>query len=59
MKSCGGTKGKTYKTFNKTNVDLLFILTQDKEMFLIPKDAIKNKTTINITDTIRKYEVFI
>ena len=29
LKSCGGTKGKTYKTLIETNVDELFILTKD------------------------------
>ena len=59
LKSCGGTKGKTYKTFKDTNIDLLFIFTLDKEMFLIPKEEIPNKTTINITNKLKSYEVFI
>ena len=59
LKSCGGTKGKTYKTFVDTNVDYLFVLTSDKKMYLIAKDEIKNKTTLNISTKNKKYEVNI
>jgi len=59
LKSCGGTKGKTYKTFVDTNVDYLFIVTSDKKMYLIPKNEIRNKTTLNISLKNKKYEVNI
>ena len=37
LKSCGGTKGKTYKTLIETNIDELFILTEDLSIYIIPK----------------------
>ena len=42
LKSCGGTKGKTYKTVIETNIDQLFIVTDTMEMFIIPIEEIKN-----------------
>ncbi len=36
LKSCGGTSGKTYKTVVETNVDLLFVLTEDMSLYLLP-----------------------
>ena len=45
LKSCGGTKGKTYKTVIETNVELLFILAENKNMYLIPRETIENYST--------------
>ena len=59
LKSCGGTKGTTYKTFKDTKVDLLFILTSDKKMYLMPNKQINNKSTINLTDKMSEFEVII
>ena len=57
LKSCGGTKGDTYKTLVETNVDYLFIFDADKEMFLIPCVDIKNKATLNLSDKYLKYKI--
>ena len=57
LKSCGGTKGKTYKTIIDTNVDLVFIVASDMSMYLIPKSEIKNKSTINLCDNYIKYKI--
>ena len=57
LKSCGGTKGKTYKTLIETNVDDLFILTEDMGMYIIPIDKINNKSTLNICDKYKEYRV--
>ena len=57
LKSCGGTKGKTYKTIIDTNVDLVFIVASDMSMYLIPKSEIKNKSTINLCDSYIKYKI--
>lgn len=57
LKSCGGTKGKTYKTIIDTNVDLVFIVASDMSMYLIPKSEIKNKSTINLCDNYTKYKI--
>lgn len=59
LKSCGGTKGETYKTLINTKVDYLFILTSDTKMYFIPCDKIGNKTTLNISNEYLEYEVNI
>lgn len=57
LKSCGGTKGKEYKTLVNTNIDYVFILNADLKMYLIPKNEIKNKSTINLGKKMNKYIV--
>ena len=57
LKSCGGTKGKTYKTVIETNVDELFILTEDLSMYVLPIEEIKNKSTLNICEKYEKYKL--
>ena len=59
LKSCGGTKGLTYKTIINTSIDLLFILTEKKEMYLIPKGEIGNVSTLSLCDKYEKYKVSI
>ena len=53
LKSCGGTKGETYKTIIDTKIDEVFIVTDTMEMFIIPIEEIKNKSTLNLSE---KYE---
>lgn len=55
LKSCGGTKGKTYKTIIDTNIEELFVLTEKMEIYIIPKLSIKNKSTISLCS---KYEIY-
>lgn len=57
LKSCGGTAGKTYKTIMDTDIDYVFIFTQDKEMYLIPKIEISNRNTLNICEKYSNYMV--
>ena len=57
LKSCGGTKEKEYKTLVNTNIDYVFILNADLKMYLIPKNEIKNKSTINLGKKMDKYIV--
>ena len=57
LKSCGGTKGKTYKTVIDTNIDELFIVTEEIEMYIIPRKKLENKATLNICDKYEKYKV--
>ena len=52
LKSCGGTKGKTYKTVIETDVELIFILTEIREMYLIPKNQIVNTSTLSLCEKI-------
>ena len=57
LKSCGGTKGRAYKTVIDTNIDLLFVVSTDLSMYLIPKEKIKNRTTLNLCKEYEKYKV--
>ena len=57
LKSCGGTKGKTYKTIIETNIDEVFIVTKDIEIYILPIKELKNKSTINICSKYQKYKV--
>ena len=59
LKSCGGTKGKTYKTIIDTKIDEVFIVTDTMEMFIIPIEEIKNKTTLNLCEKYEKNRVKI
>lgn len=57
LKSCGGTKGATYKTVIETNIDEVFILTKDMQMYILPIEEIKNKSTLTICNKYEKYKV--
>ena len=59
LKSCGGTKGKTYKTIIDTKVDLIFIVSTDFSMYLIPKEKIRNRSTLNLCKEYEKYKVML
>ena len=58
LRSCGGTKGRAYKTLLDTNVDYLFILKQNKEIYLIPKSEIRNRNTLNLCKKYEQYRIF-
>ena len=57
LKSCGGTKGDIYKTVIETNIDELFILTEDLGIYILPIQEVKNKSTLNICSKYQKYRV--
>ncbi len=57
LKSCGGTKGTTYKTIIETNIDLLFVLNANKEMYLIPKSRINNMSTLSLGDKYKEFKI--
>lgn len=57
LRSCGGTKGTIYKTVVDTNVDYLFILNVEREMYLIPKEEIKNKNILNLCPKYEQYRI--
>jgi len=44
----GTTTGYKIKSFKQVHYDLLFIITERKEKYLIPTDKIKVKTTITL-----------
>lgn len=56
LKSCGGTKGKMYKTVKESNADLLFVVTKNRDMYLIPINDLKNRYTLNLNDEYNKYK---
>lgn len=56
LKSCGGTTGKTYKTLVDTNVDLLCIITDVFDIYVIPVSELKNKSTINLCQKYNQYK---
>ena len=57
LKSCGGTNGKTYKTLIETNIDEVFILLENMEIYIIPIEKIKNKSTLTICNKYKKYKI--
>ena len=57
LKSCGGTKGITYKTVVDTEVDYLFITTDQLDIYMIPVKEIENKSTLNLCDKYEKYKL--
>lgn len=50
LRSCGGTKGKPYKTVIQSEADLLFVLCGDGSMFLIPVSELSQSTTLALRD---------
>ena len=56
LKSCGGTKGNTYKTLRKTKIEELFIFLENKDIYIIPINFIKNESTLTICDKYQKFK---
>ena len=56
LKSCGGTKGKAYKTVKDTNIEEMFVLTADKSIYIIPIEKIKNNSTLSICSKYKEYK---
>lgn len=59
LKSCGGTKGKTYKTIIDTNIDLVFIVDAEMNLYLIPRRELQNRSTLNLCEKYQKYKVYL
>ena len=59
LKSCEGTKGTTYKTIINTNIDYVFVVTKELDMYCIPIGSINNVSTLNICEKYDKYRVNI
>lgn len=57
LKSCGGTKGKTYKKIIDTKVDELFIVTDNLNIYIIPIDKLENTTTINLCEKYKNFKI--
>lgn len=48
LRTVSGTTRQPYKTVKDTNIDYLFCLCGDGTMYLIPRNEIINKTTLNL-----------
>ena len=59
LTSSGGTRGIVYKRVIDTDIDLLFIVCSNKDMYLIPKSVITQRTTINLCSKTEQYKVEI
>lgn len=60
LKTSGGNRsGSTIKTFDKNDSDLLFILTDNSEMYLIPRENIQSKSAINLGKDYVKYCIYL
>ena len=57
LKSCGGTRGKTYKTVVETKIEELFIVTDNLDIYIIPIQEIKNKSTLNLCEKYEQYKI--
>lgn len=55
LRSVSGTTKQIYKTVKDTNVDYLFCLSEDKTMYLIPKQDIKNKNVLSLSKDKSKF----
>lgn len=57
LKVCGGNKSSnTIKNFDNNKVDILFVLTEKNDIYIIPSKEIKQKTSISLNDTMSKYK---
>ena len=57
LKSCGGTRGNTYKTLIDTKIDELFILADNLDIYILPIEKIYNKSTLNLCSKYLEYKV--
>lgn len=57
LKNCGGSSGKSkIRLFDKTKSDLLFVLTEENTMYLIPTKNIESTVSITLGE---KYNMYI
>ena len=60
LRTCGGNRsGQTIKHFNENNSDYLFVLAENHEAFLIPKNEINVNTALTLNEDVDKYKVII
>ena len=58
LRTCGGNKSSySYKLFDKNSCDILFILCENNEMFLIPCDEIQVRTFISLGKEYERYKI--
>lgn len=55
LRSCGGSLRKVYKTVTDTNIDILFAIDAEQNMYSIPIEALEGRTnTISLGPKITK-----
>lgn len=56
----GGNRSySTIKKFNNQMVDYIFILTENKDMYLIPTTILTNTSSINLSEKYQEYRVYL
>ena len=59
LDSWGGANGGTkYGTVKSSSAHLLFILTKEKDMYVIPVSDIISEAQLTLTDNYKKYQVY-
>ena len=60
LKTCGGNRsGQTIKNFDLNTSDLLFILTDSNDIYVIPKSEIDSRTAICLSNKYARYKVYL
>lgn len=60
LKTCGGNRScNSIKYFDTNNSDLLFVLTESGEMYLIPRSELNAKSAFNLGKEYMRYRVFL
>lgn len=58
LRTMGGNQSfNTYKKRKQEDYDLLYVLTDENNSYLIPSDQFKNGNTINLGITMKKYKI--
>lgn len=58
LKTCGGNRScQKIKNFDKNSSDLLFVLLENGNVYLIPREEIKTNTTINLGENMNQFKV--
>lgn len=60
LRTCGGNRsGQTIKKFDRNSSDLLFILLDNGDMYLIPRTSIRGASSINLGINMAMYKVLL
>lgn len=54
LRSTGGTRGTAYKNVLDTDIDLLFVLCSNSDAYLIPKEALTQKSELKLKQNITR-----
>jgi len=59
LRSCGGTNGSVYGRVIDDDIDILFVVCGNGELYLIPKANITNASTLNLGKNCQQFKVDI